>query len=69
MFWDFMAWLLSPEYRQMGRDIEEEFRKLEKHGRRSAALDKRIAALTTPEEWAAVAARCEKKLVERGGRR
>ena len=62
MFWDFMAWLLSPEYRQMGRDIEEEFRKLDEHGKRLAEMDKRIAALTTPEEWAEVTARCEKKL-------
>jgi len=67
MFWDFMAWLLSPEYRQLGRDIKEEFRKLDEHGERLKEMDKRIEALFTPQEWAAVRERCERKLAEGTG--
>ena len=63
-FWDCMAWLLSPEYRQMGRDIEEEFRNLDEHGRRLAEMDKRIEALFTPDEWAETRDRCERKLAD-----
>ncbi len=65
-FWDNMAWLLSREYRQIDREIEEEFRRFDANAARMADLDRRIAEVFTPEEWEATRKRCEAKLAAAG---
>jgi hypothetical protein len=64
VFWNFMAWLLSPEYRQAGRDIEHEFARFDDLCRQTDELNKRARATFTDEEWEAARKRCEARLAE-----
>lgn len=62
MFWDWLYRTLH--WREIQDDLSELDAMMEGWAQRQAELDARIRANFTEEEWAEVAARCEKKLAE-----
>ena len=60
MLWDWLHRILYwREIREEAREMDAMARNWERMG---ADIDRRIASLYTPEEWAAVSERCEKKV-------
>lgn len=56
-------WLMNHVFdRKRHRQFQAECRRLDAWGPALAELDARIAKLYTPEEWAALAERCERKI-------
>ena len=62
-----LNWLMNHVFDREGyRQFKEESRRLDENVHKLADLDKRIAEVFTPEEWAATRERCERRLREVG---